>query len=50
MLAIVNITYYYYYYYVVVVVVVVVNRGSSVGIAAGYGLDDRGVGVRVPVR
>jgi hypothetical protein len=26
------------------------NRGSSVGIATGYGLDDRGVGVRVPVR
>jgi hypothetical protein len=25
------------------------NRDSSVGIATGYGLDDRGVGVRVPV-
>jgi hypothetical protein len=25
------------------------SRGSSVGIATGYGLDDRGVGVRVPV-
>jgi hypothetical protein len=25
------------------------NRGSVVGIATGYGLDDRGVGVRVPV-
>jgi hypothetical protein len=25
------------------------SRGSSVGIAPGYGLDDRGVGVRVPV-
>jgi hypothetical protein len=26
------------------------NRGSIVGIATGYGLDDQGVGVRVPVR
>jgi hypothetical protein len=26
------------------------SRGSVVGIATGYGLDDRGVGVRVPVR
>jgi hypothetical protein len=26
------------------------SRDSSVGIATGYGLDDRGVGVRVPVR
>jgi hypothetical protein len=25
------------------------SRDSSVGIAAGYGLDERGVGVRVPV-
>jgi hypothetical protein len=25
------------------------NRGSVVGTATGYGLDDRGVGVRVPV-
>jgi hypothetical protein len=25
------------------------NRDSAVGIATGYGLDDRGVGVRVPV-
>jgi hypothetical protein len=25
------------------------SRNSSVGIATGYGLDDRGVGVRVPV-
>jgi membrane-associated phospholipid phosphatase len=25
------------------------SRGSAVGIATGYGLDDRGVGVRVPV-
>jgi hypothetical protein len=25
------------------------NRDSSVGIATGYGLDDRGVGIRVPV-
>jgi hypothetical protein len=25
------------------------NRDSVVGIAIGYGLDDRGVGVRVPV-
>jgi hypothetical protein len=25
------------------------NRGSSVGIATGYGLDDHGVGVRVPM-
>jgi hypothetical protein len=26
------------------------SRNSVVGIATGYGLDDRGVGVRVPVR
>jgi hypothetical protein len=26
------------------------SQGSAVGIAIGYGLDDRGVGVRVPVR
>jgi hypothetical protein len=26
------------------------SRNSVLGIAAGYGLDDRGVGVRVPVR
>jgi hypothetical protein len=26
------------------------NRGSAVGIATDYGLDDRGVGVQVPVR
>jgi hypothetical protein len=26
-----------------------VNHGSAVNIATGYGLDDRGVGVRVPV-
>jgi hypothetical protein len=25
------------------------NRDSAVGIATGYGLDDQGVGVRVPV-
>jgi hypothetical protein len=25
------------------------SRGGVVGIATGYGLDDRGVGVRVPV-
>jgi hypothetical protein len=25
------------------------SRDRSVGIATGYGLDDRGVGVRVPV-
>jgi hypothetical protein len=25
------------------------SRGSAVGIATGYGLDDKGVGIRVPV-
>jgi hypothetical protein len=25
------------------------EHGSAVGIATGYGLDDRGIGVRVPV-
>jgi hypothetical protein len=25
------------------------SRGSAVGLATGYGLDDRGVGVRVPI-
>jgi hypothetical protein len=29
--------------------VFVVSRGSAVGIATAYGLEDRGVGVRVPV-
>jgi hypothetical protein len=28
---------------------VIVSRDSSVGIATGYGLDDRGVGVQVPL-
>jgi hypothetical protein len=27
-----------------------VSRGSALGRATAYGLDDRGVGVRVPVR
>jgi hypothetical protein len=26
------------------------NQGSSVGIASGYGLDDRAVGVRAPIK
>jgi hypothetical protein len=26
-----------------------ISRGSSVGLATGYGLDDGGVGVRVPI-
>jgi hypothetical protein len=34
--------YYYYYYYGV-------SQDSPVGIATAYGLDDRGVGVKVPV-
>jgi hypothetical protein len=29
---------------------ILASRDSVVGIAASYGLDDRGVGVRVPVR
>jgi hypothetical protein len=28
---------------------VIMKRDSAVGIATGYGLDDRGVAVRVPV-
>jgi hypothetical protein len=32
-----------------ITVPVIGSRDSVVGIAAGYGLDDRGVGVRVPV-
>jgi hypothetical protein len=39
-----NYYYYYYYYYYWV------SRDSAVGIATDYGLDDRGVGFRVPVR
>jgi hypothetical protein len=31
------------------VVLYYTSRDSVVGIATGYGLDDRGVGVRVPV-
>jgi hypothetical protein len=34
----------------VLTLLLVRSRDSVVGIAAGYGLDDRGVGVRVPVR
>jgi hypothetical protein len=30
-------------------VVVFVSRDSALGIATGYGMNDRGVGVRVPV-
>jgi hypothetical protein len=33
--------YYYYYYYT--------SRDSVAGIVTGYGLDDQGVGVRVPI-
>jgi hypothetical protein len=34
----------------ILVLVELRSRDSSVGIATGYGLDDREVGVRVPVR
>jgi hypothetical protein len=33
---------------VVVVIIIIRSRDSAVGIATGYWLDDRGVGVRVP--
>jgi hypothetical protein len=32
-----------------VFILVIRSRDSAVGVATGYGLDDRGVGVRVPV-
>jgi hypothetical protein len=35
--------------YILCTTTLIVNRDSSVGIAAGYEMDDREVGVRVPV-
>jgi hypothetical protein len=44
---------YYYYWLIIIqyfyVYIIIRSRVSVVGIATGYGLDDRGVGVRVPV-
>jgi hypothetical protein len=37
------------YIYIYIYIYIYRSRGSVVGIAAGYGLDDWGVGVRVPV-
>jgi hypothetical protein len=50
-----NSFYYYYYYYYYYwpwsfFIIIIRSRVSAVGIATGYRLDDRGVGVRVPVR
>jgi hypothetical protein len=43
-----RIIYYYYYYYYIELNYL--SRDSVIGIATGYGLDDGGVGVPVPVR
>jgi hypothetical protein len=34
---------------IIIIIIIIISRDSVVGIATGYGLDDRGVGVRVPV-
>jgi hypothetical protein len=34
---------------IIIIIIIIRSRDSVVGIATGYGLDDRGVGVRVPV-
>jgi hypothetical protein len=34
---------------VIIIITISRSRDSVVGIATGYGLDDQGVGVRVPV-
>jgi hypothetical protein len=39
----------YIYVYMAILLVHWRSRDSSVGIVTGYGLDDRGIGVRVPV-
>jgi hypothetical protein len=39
--------------FIIIIIIIIVLFGTSDGavfIATGYGLDDRGVGVRVPVR
>jgi hypothetical protein len=42
-------TYFNWFNYLVLIPIINISRGSVVGIATGYWLDDRGVGVRVPV-
>jgi hypothetical protein len=39
----------YYFHIIISYTLLTGSRVSAVGIATGYGLDDRGVGVRVPV-
>jgi hypothetical protein len=34
----------------IIIIIIMVSRDSAVGIATSYWLNDRGVGVRVPVR
>jgi hypothetical protein len=34
---------------IIIIIIIVRSRDSVVGIATSYGLEDRGVGVRVPV-
>jgi hypothetical protein len=34
---------------IMIIIIIMRSQESAVGIATGYGLDDRGVGVRVPV-
>jgi hypothetical protein len=36
--------------YIIIIIIIIESRNSAVGITTGYGLDDREVGVRVPVR
>jgi hypothetical protein len=39
----------FYVIYIMKTIGIIKSRDSAVGIATGYGLDDRGVGFRVPV-
>jgi hypothetical protein len=36
-------------YNAIIIVIIIMSRDCVVGIATGYGLDDRGAGVRIPV-
>jgi hypothetical protein len=35
--------------YIIIIIIIITDRDSAVSVATGYVLDDRGVGVRVPV-
>jgi hypothetical protein len=42
----------FFYQSIIIIIIIIIigkSRDSAVGIATGYGLDDQGVGVQVPV-